>query len=1068
MTVHEEPFDLSQAGEQLRNASGKEYWRSLEELSQSERFRELVEREFPHQLDALADPISRRRFLVLMGASLALAGLSGCLPSPAPPERILPYVRTPEGTTLGRPRFFATAMSLAGDVQGLLIESHEGRPTKVEGNPDHPANPVPSDNPSPPEKHIRFGPTDAFAQASLHTLYDPDRSQSVTNLGNISTWDGFVNALRTKVREAGTRIRILTETVVSPTLAHQLRIVLPAVKWHRYEPVGTENARAGARLAFAEDLQVRYSVDKADVILALDADFLSVGPGHVRHVRDFSDRRRVRQERGRPGSPARPQHELGGNRLYVVESTPSNTGAMADHRLPLRSCDVEALARALAGRLDASFRPIAGPLVELGPPLVPNGWLDALAKDLQQHRGKSLIVVGESQPPFVHALAHALNHFLGNTGETVEYMAPVEAEPSSTRPFSVASTLGLLASSSGQGPLLAASALGAGKPGGSLRELAEDMEHGLVDVLLVFGGNPVYTAPADLRLAERMERVPFRAHLGLYEDETSAECHWHIPEAHYLESWSDLRSPDGTVSIVQPLIAPLFGGKTTSECLALLTDQPERSSYDIVRAYWRSVAGGQKSEAWWRRALHDGKAAKTSMPPRHLPLRSTWMQAANPPRSSSTDDLEIVFRPDPTIFDGRFANNGWLQELPKPLSKLTWDNAAYLSPATAIRLGFASEGHSEEANEKVVDLEYQGQKVSAPLWVLPGHADNSITVHLGYGRTRAGKVGTGLGFNANKLRTASAPWFGVGLKLHATTRRAQLAGTQHHFLMESRDLVRSGTLQHPPTGPAPPRRSLTMYNDTDHPHEGEQWGMVIDLNVCTGCSACVVACQSENNIPIVGKEEVKRGREMHWIRIDRYYKGSAANPEMYSQPVPCMHCENAPCELVCPVGATVHSSDGLNDMVYNRCVGTRYCSNNCPYKVRRFNFFQFADFDTEIARLGRNPEVTVRSRGVMEKCTYCVQRIRTTQINAQTDAQREDRSIRDGEIQTACQAVCPAGAIIFGNINGKGADGRPSKVAQLKSEPLHYDLLAELNTRPRTTYLAAVKNPNPEMPVEVR
>jgi Fe-S-cluster-containing dehydrogenase component len=702
------------------------------------------------------------------------------------------------------------------------------------------------------------------------------------------------------------------------------------------------------------------------------------------------------------------------NRLYAVESTPSNTGAMADHRLPVRSSDIEGLARALATRLDARFQPIAG----AAPPHVPAGWLDALTRDLQRHRGMSLIVAGESQPPFVHALTHAMNDFLGNTGRTVVYTAPVEAE-----------------------------AL-------SLRELAEEMESGRVDVLLILGGNPVYTAPVDFRLAERMERVPFRVHLGVYEDETSAVCHWHIPEAHYLESWGDLRSPDGTVSIVQPLIAPLFGGKTAAECLALLADQPERSSYDIVRAYWQSAAGGRNSEVWWRTTLHDGKAANTEMPPRTVALRSNWMQSATPARSSPADDIEIVFRPDPTIYDGRFANNGWLQELPKPLSKLTWDNVAYVSPTTAIRLGFAAVDHPEAANEKVVELDYQGRRVSAPLWVLPGHADDSVTVHLGYGRTRAGKVGTGLGFNANKLRTSAAPWFGAGLVLHVTNRRAQLAGTQHHFLMEGRDLVRSGTLQTPPAIPAPPRRSLTLYNETDHPQKDEQWGMVIDLNACTGCSACVVACQSENNIPIVGKEEVKRGREMHWIRVDRYYKGSTYNPEMYSQPVPCMHCENAPCELVCPVGATVHSSDGLNDMVYNRCVGTRYCSNNCPYKVRRFNFFQFADFDSEIARLGRNPEVTVRSRGVMEKCTYCVQRIRTAQI----DSQREDRAIFDGEIQTACQAVCPAGAITFGNIND-----RRSKVAQLRTEPLHYSLLAELNTRPRTTYLAAVKNPNPEI-----
>ena len=667
-------------------------------------------------------------------------------------------------------------------------------------------------------------------------------------------------------------------------------------------------------------------------------------------------------------------------------------------------------------RLDERFRPLEDAREPTSP--VPAGWLDALVSDLQRHRGASLILAGESQPPFVHALAHALNDFLGNTGQTVFYTPPVEFLPPA--------------------------------PVRSLFDLAEDMERGLVDVLIILSGNPVYTAPADLRLAQRMERVSFRVHLGLYEDETSAVCHWHIPEAHYLESWGDVRAPDGTVSIVQPLIAPLFGGKTASECLAILTDQPERSSFDIVRTFWKYW--GRKDEAWWQKTVHDGLAANTEMPHKAPTLQAGWLQALAASRNDKRlDGLEIVFRPDPTVFDGRFANNGWLQELPKPFSKITWDNAAYLSPATAISQGFASAGHPEEANEKLVELEYQGRKVSAPLWVLPCHADNSITVHLGYGRPRAGKIGTGLGFDANQLRTWTTPWFATGLIVHATNQHYPLACTQHHFLMENRELIRAGTLQHPPEIPPVPRQRLTMYNETDHPHEGEQWGMVIDLNVCTGCSACVVACQAENNIPVVGKEEVQRGREMHWIRVDRYNKGETDNPETYFQPVPCMHCENAPCELVCPVGATVHSSDGLNDMVYNRCVGTRYCSNNCPYKVRRFNFFQYVDFDKEISRLGRNPEVTVRSRGVMEKCTYCVQRIRRAQIHSQ----REDRPIFDGEIQTACQAVCPAGAIIFGNIKDKD-----SKVAHLKTEEkLHYGLLAELNTQPRTTYLAALKNP---------
>lgn len=1013
------------------------YWRNLEELSQTDDFKAWLAHAHP-QASAGDGGLDRRRFLMLMGASLALSGITGCGAAPAPAERILPYVRTPEGLTVGRPLYFATAMAVAGDVQALLVASHEGRPTKVEGNPDHPANLPASECPVPPPPQVRFGPTDVFAQASLHTLYDPDRSQTVTHLGTVSTWQDFAAALRPLLqRQPPARVRIVTESVVSASLAHQLRTVLhqyPAARWHRFEPVGWDNATMGSRLAYGEDVQVHYRVELADVILALDADFLATGPGHVRHLRDFSERRRRRQ--GVAGAPM--------NRLYVVENMPSTTGTVADHRLPVRSSDIEAVARALAGRLDARFRA----LDVTPPPSVPAAWLDAVASDLLAHRGSGLIVVGAAQPAFVHALVHALNDFLGNTGRTVFFTPPIEADA----PGAV----------------------------GSLSDLVDDMDRGLVDVLLVLGGNPVYTAPADLRLAERLQRVPFRAHLGLYEDETSEQCHWHIPEAHYLEAWGDVRSVDGTVAIVQPLIAPLYAGKTISECLALFSDQSDQSSYDLCRAYWRSLfdpSGPQIGrsdwegqgllsafrgdfETWWRRALHDGQVPGTALLEKHVRLQPNWMEAAANRHSVPQESLEIVFRPDPTVFDGRFANNGWLQELPKPVTKLTWDNAAHLSPATAVRLGLATADHPEQANERRVELEYQGRIVTAPAWVVPGHAENSITVHLGYGRTRAGRIGTGLGFNANGLRTWSAPWFAQGVALHVRAGRQALACTQHHFLMEGRDLVRAGTLQHPPGIPEAQRRSLTLYNEAEHRHDGEQWGMVIDLHVCTGCSACVVACQAENNIPVVGKDEVRRGREMHWIRVDRYHKGSPANPEMYAQPVPCMHCENAPCELVCPVGATVHSTDGLNDMVYNRCVGTRYCSNNCPYKVRRFNFFQYAEFADELARLGRNPEVTVRSRGVMEKCTYCVQRIRTAQI----DAQRDDRAIYDGEVQTACQSACPAGAIIFGNLNDKDAQGRPrSKVAQLKREALHYELLSELNTRPRTTYLAALKNPNPAL-----
>jgi MoCo/4Fe-4S cofactor protein with predicted Tat translocation signal len=1030
---------------------GKDYWRSLEELAQTPAFQELVEREYPGQAGEWTDPVDRRQFVTLMAASLGLAGIAGCSPTAAPQQKIVPYVRPPEQIVPGKPLYFATAMPLGGDALGLLVKSHEGRPTKVEGNPDHPATPRP---PGSPER-VKFGATNVFAQAAILSLYDPDRSASVTNLGDISTWDAFVVAFMQRLGSLGAnaarglKLRVLTETVTSPSLAHQLALVkqaFPESQWHVYDPVSQENARAGAKLAFSEPVEPHYHLAEADVIVALDADFLDAGPGHVRLLHDFALRRRVRQGESQNM-----------NRLYVVESTPSGTGAMADHRLPLRSADIEAFARLLAARLDAErFGAVAGNVSQPGTA----EWIAALAQDLQQHKRRSLVIAGTRQPPFVHALAHALNHYLDNVGHTVTYAAPAETP-----------------APAGLAELAAAMAAPAG-----------------IDMLIILGSNPVYTAPADLHFAERMNRVPFRVHLGAYQDETARHCHWHIPEAHFLESWGDVRASDGTLSFIQPLIAPLHGGKTASEVLAHLiihgvppnrplpqgqTNADEQSSYGILRNNWRSVFSPQNPgeqeirdswesqglaaaftgnfETWWQNSLRTGVVAGTKLPDKTVSLHTDWML---PPTTPEATELELVFQPDPALYDGRFANNGWLQELPRPQSKLTWDNAVYISPTTAVRLGFAPADRPELANEKVVKLTLQGRTLEGPLWVLPGQADNSIMINLGHGRKFAGRVGSAeKGFDAYALRTSSAPWFNPGLKLELTGSSKSLATTQHHHLLQDeylnqdRGIIRYGTVQNPPN--ISRVTPLTLYNDNEHLHAANQWGMVVDLNVCTGCSACVVACQAENNIPVVGKDQVMRGREMHWLRIDNYYRGSLANPQTYFQPVMCQHCESAPCELVCPVAATVHSDDGLNDMVYNRCVGTRYCSNNCPYKVRRFNFLQYADFTTESLRLMRNPEVTVRSRGVMEKCTYCVQRIRTGQIAAEI----ADQPIHDGEIVTACQAACPAGAIVFGDI----AD-RAAAVRKLRDQPLHYALLNDLNTRPRTTYLAALKNPNPDMP----
>jgi molybdopterin-containing oxidoreductase family iron-sulfur binding subunit len=993
--------DLAAIRERLAGARGQEYWRSLEELAGTEEFQALLTREFPENASDWMDSVSRRGFLQLMGASLALAGLSGC--TGQPDERIVPYVRAPEEILPGKPLFFATAMTLGGFATGLLVESHMGRPTKVEGNPKHPAS---------------LGATDVFVQASVLSLYDPDRSQAITEAGWISSWSGFLAALTGELdlqkARRGAGLRILTETITSPTLASQLRALLsmfPSAKWHQYDPAGRDGARLGARLAFGEFVETHYRLDKADVILALDADLLCAGPGCVRYARDFAERRK-------PG-----RRDVRMNRLYVVESAPTGTGTMADHRLAMKAAEIEGFARAVARGLG-----VAGVTGEAAPPGPHTNWIAALVRDLQRHRGSSLVVAGDGQPPVVHALAHAMNHALGNAGATVIHTQPVEANP--------------------------------GDQFGSLRELTEDMDAGKVNVLVILGGNPVFTAPADLKFADRMAKVGLRVHLSLSEDETSRLCHWHIPEAHYLESWSDARAYDGTATIAQPLIAPLYGGKSAHEILAAILGQPGRSGYEIVRDHWKSQYRGTDFEPFWRTALHDGVIAGTALPAKQVSVKTgDWARRTGEGRPGTGDrgrgtgdgTLEIVFRPDPTIWDGRFANNGWLQELPKPLSKLTWDNAALVSPITAERLGLK--------NEDVVELQYDGRAVRAPIWVMPGHAVDSVTVYFGYGRTRAGRVGTGTGFNAYAIRTAAAPWFAAGLAVRKTGATYPLSTTQTHHSMHGRHLVRSGSLaeyqKHPDfareMGEEPPRE-LSLY--PGFTYEGNAWGMAIDLNACTGCNACVVACQAENNSPIVGKDQVARGREMHWIRIDRYYQGNPENPEILHQPVMCQHCENAPCEAVCPVAATNHSAEGLNDMVYNRCVGTRYCSNNCPYKVRRFNFLAFSDFATPSLKLMRNPNVTVRSRGVMEKCTYCVQRINAARI----EAEKENRQIRDGEIQTACQQACPAQAIVFGNINDPG-----SRVSKLKAEPRSYGLLADLNTRPRTSYLARVKNPNPEI-----
>jgi MoCo/4Fe-4S cofactor protein with predicted Tat translocation signal len=1003
--------DLAAARALVANNGKKRMWQSLEELSNTKEFREFTQNEFPANTalpmpNRFSDDVGRRDVLKMIGVSAAITGLGAC--TKLPTEHIVPYVKPPEEIIPGRPLFYATSYVSRGVATGVLVESHEGRPTKMEGNPEHPGS---------------LGAADIFTIASILNMYDPDRSQSVLHDGRITDWAAFAAAMgdfNQQVGGQGANLRILTKTITSPTLASQMKKLMtmyPAAKWHQYEPLTGDSVREGARMAFGKFVNTVYHFDKADVVLSLDADFFNWGAGHVRYTKDFSSRRDL---------AAGPSTNL--NRLYAVESMPSSTGASADHRMPLRSAEIESFARAVAAGVGVSVA-AGSSSAKISP-----DWVSAVSRDLATHKGSSIVIVGEQQPPFVHALAHAMNASLGNVGKTVEYTDPIEANPVNQMD--------------------------------SIKDLAADLQSGRAQVLLIIDANPAYDAPADLDFVNAVFKARLRIHTGLYADETAELCHWHIPATHGLEVWSDARAYDGTAGIVQPLIAPLYdAAHSAHEIIALLTGDSGTSPHDLVRGYWQSQRSEKDKafEALWEKSLHDGLIAGTAFPATTPALSSAFLSQA--PAAPAADATEIVFLPDPSIGDGDYANNGWLQELPKPITRLTWDNAAMISPGTSQSMGLAKGDY--------VTLTLDGRQVNAGVYVVPGHADNSVTLHLGYGRRRSGTVGTGPGFNAYYLRTTAAPGFETGLQIKKTGDSYSFASTQQQYtidldghLAESesvnafrRDLVQIATLDEFKSNPSfaqnpdeAATKDLTIYPGWKY--DGYAWGMAIDLNKCVGCNACVIACQAENNIAVVGKEQVERGRAMHWIRIDTYFRGGLDDPEMYYEPMPCMQCENAPCEYVCPVGATTHSSEGLNDMVYNRCVGTRYCSNNCPYKVRRFNFYLFSDYTSPSLYGVRNPNVTVRSRGVMEKCTYCVQRINAAKIRSE----EENRSVRDGEILTACQQTCPADAIVFGDINDPN-----SRVSKLKAQTRNYQILTDLNTKPRTSFLARVRNANADI-----
>ncbi len=1002
------------------------YWRSVAELEGRLEFQEFMEREFAQPLQELPlDSPERRRFMQIAGASLALAGVTGCR---WPEEKILPYSRRPEGLVPGEARHFSTMMELGGAAVGLTVASYDNRPIKVEGNPAHPGS---------------RGGTSMLHQAGILELYDPDRSKAPSRAeGNgraAATWDAFTAWWKERraalTSNGGASLRVLAEPSSSPTraaLQQRLKAVFPQMVWVDYCAVDDDNSRVGSTLAFGKPLRAHYAFDKAKVILSLDSDFAVQHPNALAWARDL----------GRSREP-----DGGMSRLYAIESTFTHVGSIADHRLALRA----ELIKAVAVYLDAALsEQLQGAAASGAPQPKPSAafledayvtkFLSVLVKDLVAAPGKSLIVVGEQQPPEVHALAHRLNTLLGNVGATVSY---TEDEPNRARSRE------------------------------NIATLTQAMKAKSVDTLIVLGVNPVYDAPADVGFAEALAGVPHSVQLGLYEDETAKKCAWHLPAAHWLESWGDALAWDGTLSFAQPLIAPLYAGRSSIELLALLADEPKQTGLELLRTTHAGLLGDDRK---WRKAIHDGLVAGTkvaTVPPALQAIAAvTLSERERAGLELGNGQLELVLRPDDRLYDGRFANNAWLIEMPDTFTKVSWDNVALIAPSTAARLGVE--------DSTLVKLGVGGRELTIPAVISPGQPDGSIFVQLGWGRTESGVVAgraadriPASGVNAYALRSTELYDFGGGLQVTATGEKYLLAGVQDRFVMDAMgqkgiserigQLMREGTVAEYEKAPDfakhmvhhPPLLSLWKPVAS---YDGYKWGMSVDLNKCIGCSACMIACQAENNIPVVGKAAVERGRDMYWLRIDRYYRGTTAAAEVAFQPVTCHHCENAPCEQVCPVGATMHSHEGLNDMVYNRCIGTRYCANNCPYKVRKFNYFNFRedmkDPHNESRKLAYNPEVTIRSRGVMEKCTFCVQRIQKAKIKAKNAGRR----VKDGEIKTACEQACPTAAITFGDLNNGDA-----KVRNEQFHPRSYAMLGELNNLPRLQYLARIRNPNPEL-----
>lgn len=961
----------------LDGGSGRTQWRSLEELSRADDFEALVETEFP-SLAPIAACVDRRALLKVMGASMALAGLSAC--SRQPDEQALPYVRSPEFVVPGNPKYYATAVTMGGYAQPVIGKTDAGRPVKLEGNPEHPAT---------------GGATDLFLQAALIGLYDPERSQAPRRSGRPASWDDFDTTMTARARaldaSEGAGFRLLTGTVTSPTLQRQIETMMtrwPRARWHRLEPVNDDRRREALMHLFRRPLEPHFMLDTAEVVVSLDDDLLGPGPHQAVHARRWSTRRRAFRE------------GKGICRLFTAEPTPSITGAMADERLIAGAGRIEMLARALAHRLG-----LPGD-VDIAVSEREKRWIEAAAAALRAHPGRALVTIGAGYAPQLQALGFLVNERIGAFGKTLRFTDPLAADP----------------------------------PDGmrSIDALVDDMNAGRVSTLAILGVNPAYSTPAGAGFGDALEKVELRIHAGLHYDETAALSHWHVPLEHDLETWSDARAVDGTVSVIQPLVRPFYSVRSQHTIVENLFGRVG-DRIETVRATWKETWGHDFDERW-REALLQGfvAASAPAFVDPEIATRDVVFSA-----KTTEEGLSLVVRPDPTVWDGRFGANAWLQETPKPLSKLTWGNAILVSPH------LADERRIETGDE--LRLEVGGRAITGPAWIMPGQEARTVAVTLGYGRSRGGGAAEGEGYDAYALLSSAAVHLD-GVVVAKTGEKHTVASTQRHQAMDGYDFVR--TVDAPddrvykPDLPAPEKadaRAPTFYPVQEW--TSPSWGMSIDLDACIGCNACVVACMAENNVPVVGKELVAQGREMHWLRVDHYYEGSPEDPKSYFQPVPCMHCEQAPCEMGCPVNAAVHSHDGLNLQVYNRCIGTRTCSSFCPYKVRRFNWFDYTGDDPESVRAMRNPDVTVRQRGVMEKCTYCLQRI----SDARIAAKKEGRAIRDGEVKTACQQACPTQAIVFGDVKDPG-----SEVSRLKESPRDYSLLEDVNTWPRTTYLARV------------